>query len=79
LRSIFLVILMSIFGIYEYRRVGFRCLVIIIMPFIIFVCIISPIDLTYFEGIFGAIFYLIVTHKRYVTYCKKTANHANIV
>ncbi|MDE4982343.1 APC family permease, partial [Francisella tularensis subsp. holarctica] len=72
--SIILVILMSIFGIFEYRRVGFRSLVILIMPFIIFVCIISPIDHTYFEGIIGAIYYLIVTDKRSVTYCKKTAN-----
>ncbi|ACD30334.1 APC family permease [Francisella tularensis] len=77
--SIILVILMSIFGIFEYRRVGFRSLVILIMPFIIFVCIISSINHTYFEGIIGAIFYLIVTDKRYVTYCKKTANQDNIV
>lgn len=77
--SIILVILITIFGAFEYRRVGFKTLMILVMPFIIFVCIVSPIDQTVFEGFVGAIFYLIVTDKRYVAYCKKTANEKNLV
>ena len=61
--NIILVILMSIFGDFEYRRIGFRSLIILVMPFIIFV---STIDHTYFEGLIGAILYLIITDKRYM-------------
>ena len=77
--SIILVVLMTIFGAFEYRRVGLRTLVILVLPFIIFVCIVSPIDHTYFEGLIGAIFYIIVTDKRYVAFCKKTANEQNLL
>jgi amino acid transporter len=77
--SIILVVLMTIFGAFEYRRVGFKTLMILIMPFVIFVCIVSPINHTYFEGLIGAIFYIIVTDKRYVAYCKKTANEQNLL
>ena len=69
----------TIFGAFEYRRVGFKTLMILIMPFVIFVCIVSPINHTYFEGLIGAIFYIIVTDKRYVAYCKKTANEQNLL
>lgn len=61
--NIILVIFMSIFGASEYRRISFRSLIILVMPFIIFV---STIDHTYFEGLIGAIFYLIITDKRYM-------------
>ncbi len=61
--NIILVILMSIFGAFEYRRIGFRSLIILVMPFIIFV---STIDHIYFEGLIEAIFYLIITDKRYM-------------
>jgi amino acid transporter len=77
--SIILVVLMTIFGAFEYRRVGFRTLMVLVLPFIIFVCIVSPIDHTYFEGLIGAIFYIIVTDKRYVAFCKKTANEQNLL
>ncbi|WP_150466770.1 APC family permease [Francisella sp. SYW-9] len=77
--SIILVVLMTIFGAFEYRRVGFKNLFILIAPFIIFVCIVSPFNNYIFEGVIGAIFYLIVTDKRYVTFCKKTANEKNLV
>jgi len=77
--SIILVVLMTIFGIFEYRRIGLKPLMLLAMPFIIFICIVSPIDQTVFEGFVGAIFYLFVTDKRYVAYCKKTANEKNLV
>ncbi|QLE78879.1 APC family permease [Francisella sp. Scap27] len=75
--SIILVVLMTIFGAFEFRRIGLKNLMVLVIPFIIFVCIVSPMDHTLFEGLIGAIFYLIVTDKRYVAFCKKTANAAN--
>jgi amino acid transporter len=77
--SIILVILMTIYGSIEYRRIGLKNLLPLILPFIIFVAIVSPIDQPVFESLVGAIFYLFVTDKRYVAFCKKTANDKNII
>ncbi|MGQ4001574.1 APC family permease [Francisellaceae bacterium CB299] len=77
--SIILIILMTIYGSLEYRRIGMRNLLPLVLPFIIFVCIVSPIDQYVFEAFVGAIFYWFVTDKRYVAFCKKTANEANVI
>jgi amino acid transporter len=77
--SIILIILMTIYGSIEYRRIGMRNLLPLVLPFIIFVAIVSPIEQYVFEGFVGAIFYWFVTDKRYVAFCKKTANDKNII
>lgn len=77
--SIILVVLMTIYGSIEYRRIGIKNLLALVLPFIIFVCIVSPIDHYIFEGIVGGIFYWLVTDKRYVRFCKSTANEKNII
>ncbi|AIT08591.1 amino acid transporter [Candidatus Francisella endociliophora] len=77
--SIILIILMTIYGSIEYRRIGLKNLLPLILPFIIFVCIVSPMDHYIIEGFVGAIFYWFVTDKRYVAFCKATANEKNII
>ncbi|KEI35921.1 amino acid permease-associated region precursor [Francisella sp. W12-1067] len=77
--SIVLVILMALYGSIEYKRVGFKKLACLILPFIIFLAIVAPLDNYLLEGFIGAIFYWIVTDKRYVTFCKATANEKNII
>ncbi len=77
--GIILIVLMTIYGSIEYRRIGMRNLLPLVLPFIIFVCIVSPINHYVFEGFVGAIFYWFVTDKRYVSFCKRTANDKNII
>ncbi|QLE78236.1 APC family permease [Francisella sp. Scap27] len=77
--SAILIILMTIYGSLEYRRIGLRSLLPLVLPFIIFIAIVSPIDHYVFEGFVGAIFYWFVTDKRYIAFCKKTANDKNII
>ena len=77
--SVILVILMTIYGSIEYRRIGLKNLLPLLLPFIIFVAIVSPMDHYVFESFVGAIFYWFVTDKRYVAFCKKTANDKNII
>lgn len=41
--SIILIVLMTIYGSIEYRRIGIKKLLMLILPFIIFVCLVTPI------------------------------------
>lgn len=77
--SIILIVLMTIYGSIEYRRIGVKNLLPLVLPFIIFVCIVSPMDNYIIEGFVGAIFYWVVTDKRYVAFCRATANEKNII
>ena len=74
-----LIILMTIYGSIEYKRVGLKKLLILILPFIIFLSVVSPTHNYYIASMLGVIFYLFVTDKRYVAFCKKTANDKNII
>ncbi|APC91808.1 Amino acid permease-associated region precursor [Francisella sp. MA067296] len=70
---------MTIYGSIEYRRIGIKKLLMLILPFIIFVCLVTPITNYIADGIVGAIFYWFVTDKRYVAFCRSTANEKNII
>ncbi|ASG68128.1 amino acid transporter [Francisella halioticida] len=77
--SITLIVLMTIYGTIEFRRVGIKDLLYLASPFIIFLCITSPFNSYIVNGILGVIFYWFVTDKRYVAFCKATANEKNII
>ena len=77
--SIVLIILMTIYGSIEYRRIGMKNLFSLVLPFIIFLVIISPVDNYVFDGLIGAIFYWFVTDKKYVAFCKKTVDDRNVI
>ncbi|MFC4891469.1 APC family permease [Pseudofrancisella aestuarii] len=77
--SVILIVLMTIYGSIEFRRIGFKKLIPLVLPFIIFICICSPMNNYLVEGIVGAIFYWFVTDKRYIAFCKETANEKNII
>lgn len=77
--SVIIIILMTIYGSIEYRRIGLKHLLPLVLPFIVFIAIVSPINHYIFEGFVGAIFYWFVTDKRYIAFCKKTANEANVI
>ncbi len=51
----------------------------LILPFIIFVCLTTPITNYFADAIVGAVFYWFVTDKRYVAFCRSTANEKNII
>ncbi len=77
--GVILAVLVIIFCFFEYKRVGIKTLMILVLPFIIFICATAPVENYIINAIAGAIFYIVVTDKRYVAYCKETANKDNIV
>ncbi len=77
--SAILVVLMTIYASLEFRRIGIKNLLMLILPFIIFVCLTTPITNYFADAIVGAVFYWFVTDKRYVAFCRSTANEKNII
>ncbi|MEY8767940.1 APC family permease [Francisella philomiragia] len=77
--SAILVVLITIYASLEFRRIGIKNLLMLILPFIIFVCLTTPITNYFADAIVGAIFYWFVTDKRYVAFCRSTANEKNII
>ncbi|MEY8701764.1 APC family permease [Francisella philomiragia] len=77
--SVILVVLMTIYASLEFRRIGIKNLLMLILPFIIFVCLTTPITNYFADAIVGAVFYWFVTDKRYVAFCRSTANEKNII
>lgn len=77
--SVILIVLMTIYGAIEFRRVGVKNLIYLAAPFLIFLCITSPIDSYVLNGVIGVVFYWFATDKRYVAFCKSTANEKNVI
>ncbi|GAB4222539.1 MAG: APC family permease [Francisella sp.] len=77
--GIILIILMTIYSSIEYKRIGIKNLLILVLPFIIFISVTAIIHSYVIDACIGAIFYLLVTDKRYVEFCKSTANEENII
>ena len=77
--SISIIILVVIFGLTQIKRVGFKNLLRLNLPFIIFIIVISSINRPSIEIILGIIFYLCVTSKKYVAFCKETADKSIII
>lgn len=77
--SAILVVLITIYASLEFRRIGIKNLLMLILPFIIFVCLTTPITNYFADAIVGAVFYWFVTDKRYVAFCRSTANEKNII
>lgn len=77
--SAILVVLITIYASLEFRRIGIKNLLMLILPFIIFVCLTTPITNYFVDAIVGAVFYWFVTDKRYVAFCRSTANEKNII
>lgn len=77
--SVILIVLMTIYASLEFRRIGIKNLLMLILPFIIFVCLTTPITNYFADAIVGVIFYWFVTDKRYVAFCRSTANEKNII
>ncbi|MFV9925435.1 MAG: APC family permease, partial [Francisella endosymbiont of Hyalomma scupense] len=74
-----LIVLMTIYGSIEYRKIGIKKLLMLILTFIILVCLITPVKNYLADGLVGAIFYWFVTDKRYVAFCRSTVNEKNII
>ncbi|API86364.1 APC family permease [Francisella uliginis] len=64
------VILMLIYASTEYNRVGFKNLVYLIFPFLLYVGLICLVSNYYLFGIISAIFYLVATNQKFIEYCK---------
>lgn len=77
--TIVILILMVVYGSIEFRRVGIKDLLWLVLPFLVFLGLTSPTSSYVFDAIVGAIFYWFVTDKRYVDFCKQTANKNNII
>ncbi|QEO57083.1 APC family permease [Francisella marina] len=77
--SAILVVLITIYASLEFRRIGIKNLLMLILPFIIFVCLTTPITNYFADAAVGIVFYLFVTDKRYVAFCRSTANEKNII
>jgi amino acid transporter len=71
--------LMVIYGGLEFRRVGLKNLLYLTLPFILFLVITSPIENYVANAVIAAIFYIVVTDKRYIAFCKDTANKDNVI
>ena len=74
-----LVALIVIYGICQNKRVGIKKIVYLILPFILYICLILLVKNYVIDGVFGAIFYWFVTNEKYVTFCKATANEKNVI
>ncbi|MEY8766213.1 MULTISPECIES: APC family permease [Francisella] len=77
--SAILVVLITIYASLEFRRIGIKNLLMLILPFIIFVCLTTPITNYFADAVVGIVFYWFVTDKRYVAFCRSTANEKNII
>ena len=77
--AIILVVLIIIYGICESKRIEFKKIVYLILPFIIFICLTTLIRIYVVQAILGAIFYWIVTNEKYIVFCKATANEQNVI
>ena len=70
-----LITLMAIYTLIERKRMGLKNIMVCILPFFVFLLIISFIKSYIFDVIILVIFYLLATNKTYVNFCKNLSNN----
>jgi amino acid transporter len=74
-----LAVLIIIYGVLEYKRIGVKNIIYLALPFVIFILVIAYVPNYWVNAIIAVIFYLLVTDHRYVAFCKSTANKDNVI
>ena len=73
--NVMLITLMAIYTLIERKRMGLKNIMVCVLPFFVFLLIISFIKSYIFDVTILVIFYLLATNKTYVNFCKNLSNN----